>query len=160
VEDRSPAHALRVLNHVLQKDATDRFCTVACLRLEQTDNGWDGMLSSGGHPLPLLRRTDGTVSPVGEPSPLLGVLPDAEYREEPVTLQPQDMLVLYTDGVTEARRGKQFYGEDRIRAVLAARFDNSSDVAETLLRDAVDFQAGVPRDDIAIVVLGVPGGSP
>jgi sigma-B regulation protein RsbU (phosphoserine phosphatase) len=64
--------------------------------------------------------------------------------------------VLYTDGVPEARRGRDFYGEHRIRAILGSPLATSGAIASTLLADVLQFQGGTARDDIAIVVVGVP----
>ena len=60
-------------------------------------------ISTGGHPLPLLLRADGSVEPVGAPGTLLGIVPDPNLEDRTVTLEPGDSLVFYTDGVIESR---------------------------------------------------------
>ena len=67
------------------------------------------------------------------------------------------MLLLYTDGVTEAApRPREFFGEDRLAALLAGTRRGAAAVAERIADEVVDFQDGLPRDDIALVVLKVP----
>jgi sigma-B regulation protein RsbU (phosphoserine phosphatase) len=63
--------------------------------------------------------------------------------------------VLFTDGVTEGRRGLEQYGEDRLR-VVAERHHGEPVVAETILADVLTFQRGTARDDIAVVTVTVP----
>ena len=59
--------------------------------------------ASGGHPLPLLLRADGTVEAVGEPGTLLGVVPDPNFEDLSLSLGPATRIVFYTDGVIEGR---------------------------------------------------------
>ena len=68
--------------------------------------------------------------------------------------------MLYTDGVIEARRGTELYGEDRLREVLAARPDaDAQELANAVAAAAVAFQGDHTRDDIAVVVVRAPGTS-
>ena len=73
-------------------------------------------------------------------------------------LHPGESLVLFTDGVTEARRSDgEFYGEDRLRECLRRTHGSSAEsVAEAVRDEAIDFQDGVSRDDIAVLVLRRP----
>jgi serine phosphatase RsbU (regulator of sigma subunit) len=64
-------------------------------------------------------------------------------------------LVLYTDGVTEGRRDALFYGEERLYRSMLAHVDAALP-AESILGDVLEFQAGQPRDDIAVVAVRVP----
>jgi sigma-B regulation protein RsbU (phosphoserine phosphatase) len=110
-------------------------------------------LVTAGHPPPLLRR-GGNVAPVGATGTLLGVYPDITLTEVTVELDRGDMLVLYTDGVTEARGVDGFYGTERLAAAVGAPRDATADtVAEALLTDVVAFQRGKLRDDVAILVI-------
>jgi sigma-B regulation protein RsbU (phosphoserine phosphatase) len=71
-----------------------------------------------------------------------------------VLLQPGSRIVLYTDGVTEARRHDEQYGDVRLRAVLDR--PEGPELAEVILADVLDFQGGTARDDIAVVTITVP----
>ncbi len=156
IQDPSPRTALALANAALRGQRTDRFCTVAFVRLRRIDGGWHVWFSCGGHPLPLLRRRDGTVTTVGRPGLLLGVFDDLTGHETRLALEPGDTLLLYTDGVPEGRRGEQFYGEQRLAAVLAAAGGDAEDVTAAVLDDVLQFQNGTAFDDIAIVAVQVP----
>jgi serine phosphatase RsbU (regulator of sigma subunit) len=66
-------------------------------------------------------------------------------------------VVFYTDGVTEARQGRDFYGDDRLLDLIAGAAGGSpAQVTAAIEADAVAFQSGFPRDDIAVVALGAP----
>ena len=67
-----------------------------------------------------------------------------------------DVLVLHTDGVTEARRGDIFFGEDRLRDMVMKGDGTAQEIADGLVDHVLDFQEGDPRDDMAVVVLRVP----
>ena len=155
VHELQPGEILSGLNKVLLDHATDRFCTLVVMSLRRRDDLWELSASCGGHPLPLLLR-DGRQTRLGEPGSLVGVLDDPHFVATTVDLAPDDRVVLYTDGVTEARRGVEFYGEDRLRRLVVAPSVDAAELAHAIVDDAVDFQAGSPRDDIAVVVIRVP----
>jgi sigma-B regulation protein RsbU (phosphoserine phosphatase) len=158
MEHESPADALRRTNDVLRAHSTSRFCSAGCLRLRRTNGAWHGQLSSAGHPLPFVRRRSGTPQPTGHPGTLLNVLADPPLFDSAVDLAPGDALLLSTDGLAEGRRGSDFYGDARIAAVFGAATGSAQDIAQSLLDDSLDYQAGQVRDDVAIVVVHVPVG--
>lgn len=134
----TPSEVLRQLNRALQTpDDLERFCTVAYGLVHDlppdtapdtaSDTASDQRirvtLSLGGHPPPLLRRyRDGSVHAVGRTGTALGMLPDpdVDVHEVEIDLAPGDVLLAYTDGVTEARSGDEQFGEQRLAEVLAA----------------------------------------
>jgi sigma-B regulation protein RsbU (phosphoserine phosphatase) len=155
-----PVQALRFLNEVLQRHETERFCTVAYVRLRQSDDGWSATICVGGHPLPLLRSADGAVRAVGSPGSLIGVVDDPALDDVTLVLQPGDLVLLCTDGVSEGRRGREFYGEQRIADVVAAAPGCADELATALLDDVLAFQGDRARDDIAVMAIGVPREAP
>jgi sigma-B regulation protein RsbU (phosphoserine phosphatase) len=156
VEHPEPSVALATLNDVLLHHSTYRFCTVALLRLRHAEREWAATISCGGHPLPLLRQSNGTLHTAGRRGSLLGIVPVTRAYDVQLRLLPGDTLVLYTDGVTEARCGKAFYGEERLAATVARRFDSAQALTSAILTEVLDFQTGQPRDDIVIVAIRVP----
>lgn len=157
-----PSEVLAALNEaMLQQLPEDRFCTVACVRLEPED-GSPGVgldVSRAGHPPPLVVRPDGSVEEVGCSGRVLGVFPDAELQDTPLRLMPGEVLVLYTDGVTEARSPDgEFFGEERLRALLRSCAGLEAGAFASRIKGVVlEFQEGYPRDDLAIVVLRIRG---
>jgi sigma-B regulation protein RsbU (phosphoserine phosphatase) len=154
VRQSEPSHILEALNAVLLRHGSERFCTVTLARLHEVADGWSVTVCSGGHPLPLLAGPGVDPAPFGRPGALLGVLDTLTLHDDEVLLRPGDRLVFYTDGVTEGRRGVEFYGEERLAA--AAGGDSSAGVVvERILHEVVYFQGGAHADDIAVVVVQV-----
>ena len=158
MKDDRPSEVLAALNEaMLRQLPEDRFCTAACLRLEPEDGsaGVGVDVSCAGHPPPLLVRTDGTVEEVGLSGRVLGVFPDAELGDSSLRLMPGDALVLYTDGITEARSPDGgFFGEDRLRRLLGSYAGcDAVTFAERIKEEVLDFQEGDLRDDLAVLVL-------
>ncbi|MDQ3862038.1 MAG: PAS domain S-box protein [Actinomycetota bacterium] len=153
-----PSEVLAALNEaMLRQLPEDRFCTAACVRLEPQD-GSAGVwvdVSRAGHPPPLLVRSDGTVEEVGWSGRVLGVFADAELRDASARLMPGEALVLYTDGVTEARSTDgDFFGESRLRHLLSSCAGcDAVTLARRIKGVVLDFQEGYPRDDLAVLVL-------
>ena len=78
------------------------------------------------------------------------------YRDETLRLAPGDGLVMFTDGVTEARRDDELYGDERLLTWLRDHPGASAEVTSGLLEEVVVFQAGLPKDDIVILAITVP----
>jgi serine phosphatase RsbU (regulator of sigma subunit) len=159
LREERPEEMLRFLNEALRRQSSEAaFCTVGCATLSRREGGgFDAVLAFGGHPYPLLVR-GGTVQEVVVRGTLLGV--EAEPLVEPASLvlAPGDTLVLYTDGVVDARdAADERFGEARLLSVLVATAGETAEaVAAALDLALVAFEAE-RRDDRAIVVLRVSG---
>jgi serine phosphatase RsbU (regulator of sigma subunit) len=118
-------------------------------------------ISLGGHPPALLLRADGRLERVGRPGRAIGVFEEARLTEEEAVLAPGDALVLYTDGVTEARspgEGGSFFGEERLHALVRSCAGLSAEELAGRIEDRVlQFQENELHDDVAVLVLRVPG---
>lgn len=111
--------------------------------------------ADGGHPPALLRRhAAASFERLGPTGPLLGAIEGATYEEEIVALGTGDLLVTYTDGVTEARRGTRFFGEGRIRRSML-RAASAEEAVESLLGAVGEFSAGIMRDDAAVLAVRI-----
>ena len=159
VQMEEPREVLSRLNDVLLAQRSERFCTVVLLRLRHDGDAWSVTLSSGGHPLPLHLDADRDLRPVGDAGSLIGVLSEVTLLDSRVRLAAGDLLVMYTDGVTEGRRGQEFFGEDRLHRAVLEHADAPLP-AESILGDVLDFQRGRARDDIAVVAVRVPHDPP
>ena len=118
----------------------------------------NGMLifSNAGHNPPMLLRVDGSMEPLTEGGVALGVLPDARYEERPIAIGVGDVLVLYTDGVSEAENAdKDQFGEARLEALIRAHAHEHAEVILKRIVDAVLEWAGErgPTDDLTLLVV-------
>ena len=114
------------------------------------------IFSNAGHNPPILRRADGAYEYLEEGGVAFGVLPDARYEERPIAIRAGDMLVMYTDGVTEseAPNGEQ-YGTRRLERVMADLVSKSaSEVVEGIIAEVTRWagERGV-NDDLTLIVL-------
>ena len=159
-----PSTILSSLNeamlHQRRECGDHKFCTVAYVRLETEGNKARGArftVSRGGHPPPFLLRTDGSIYKVGEPGRVIGVFEDVKLTEQEASLAPGEALILYTDGVVEARSPDGlFFGEERLKAILHSSVALDASTIASRIEDAVlNFQEQDPRDDVAVLVLRV-----
>ncbi|MHB1323236.1 MAG: SpoIIE family protein phosphatase [Coriobacteriia bacterium] len=113
-----------------------------------------GMLTyaDGGHPPALLLRPDRTIDRLGTTGALLGGIAGAEWGERTLEVPRSSLLMLYTDGVTEARRANRLFGEGRVRRALRSG-GTASQVAERLLAHVQRHCRGDIRDDAAILAV-------
>ncbi len=159
-----PAGVMEAINRSvgLNNDAC-MFVTAFCGILSTTDGALRYV--NAGHVPPLLVEADGASRFLEDPgSPALGIDPEARFPENAMTLEPGGVLLLYTDGVSEARApGGEFFSDSRLREASArAAGQDAATVVEELLREVRTFTAGAGQhDDIAILAvrrLPDPGG--
>ncbi|MFD7629111.1 SpoIIE family protein phosphatase [Streptomyces sp. NPDC059851] len=153
-----PAVLERLNAAILDEGARSRFLTLLYGELHpQQDGGALMKVVCAGHPLPLRLRPDGRVVPAADPQPLLGVLDDLDLYEQTLTLDPGDVLLCVTDGVTERREGSRMLGDDGLTEVLAACTGlTAGAVAARVLRAVERFAADPASDDMAILAFRVP----
>ncbi len=146
----SPAGLLEIVDVTLKKRPVLSVCTALCLRLQD-----DRLtLATGGHPLPLQVTAQG-VREVGGHGPLLGGFADASWRDHTLNLEPDGTLVLYTDGVTDARdaQGERF-GSERLHRILEDyRKAPAGEILAGLTRKLEEFQGPTHADDTAVLAL-------
>lgn len=155
----SPSGILSGLNEaMLRQLQSHQFCTAVCIRLEPEEGGAGVSLACGGHPEPLFLRADGSVEELNHQGKALGVFEDAELSDQTASLGAGDAIVLYTDGVTEARSPDgSFFGEERLHSLLRSCTGLTAPaIAEKIKDEISDFQSGHPHDDLAVLVLRVP----
>ncbi|MEV5885226.1 SpoIIE family protein phosphatase [Streptomyces sp. NPDC052020] len=163
--DPEPQAVLTTLNAVLHEEYTasgdPRYCTCVFGVLEPAaDGGMSVRLGSGGHPPALVLRADGRTEFLPTPGGMLvGALPAVTFATATTTLAPGETLLLYTDGLTEARTGptgENLYGED---ALLAFAADHAPAPPRTVIAALTDLLEGFGdglNDDTALLALGIP----
>ena len=148
------------INEALLVGEASRFCTCILGLLEVTTEGALVHLVNGGHVYPLYLRATGDAELVHTKGRVLGVLPEVDAAEVEASMAPGDMLVLYTDGISEARDGGELFGEQRLRTLVGSlRHVSAAEAATRIQQAAQAFAGGRIADDMAVLVLAVPDGS-
>jgi phosphoserine phosphatase RsbU/P len=160
--DPDPGMVLSTLNDALREEFErhdGHFCTAIFGVLTPDGDGFTLTLASGGHPLPLLIGADGTASyPPIQGGPFIGVFDGAAFTATAMRLGPGDTLLLYTDGLTEARTGpgRDRYGDQALRAFAASIAPATASAAVSAIIGLLDGFGDGLDDDIAVLALGVP----
>ncbi len=149
---RDPAQALEELNR--QMSALERFEEFISICVVVFDTEAATLrVASAGHPAAWLWH-DREVRPLRATGPLLMLDPDGEYSSREIPLDVGDLLLLYTDGLAEARAGEQLFGEDRVANTLRRDPGVAPDVlCKVLLEAARDFATEPMTDDVAILAI-------
>src|SRR5919197_418720 len=156
LHEHTPSATLQTLNDAMLRQLSgDQFCTVALGRVDPLDGGgFRVVLSLGGHPPPLVLRASGGVEALAQQGTLLGVVDHPRLEDSEHVLDVGDTLLLYTDGVTEARVRSWELGEQGLVSLLkGCAGQAAAEIVETIERAVVGVQAGDPRDDIALLAL-------
>jgi sigma-B regulation protein RsbU (phosphoserine phosphatase) len=157
-----PLQVLRTLNTVLRQEYTDdemRFCTVIFGLITPDGDGFTATLASGGHPPALLLRAAGRDArylhtPEGL---LIGALAEARFTAVQTRLGPGDTLLLYTDGLTEARLpGGDRYGDEALLAFATDLSPAGAPAAVAAVTELLGTFGDGLDDDTALLALGVP----
>ena len=149
---RDPAQALEELNKVLSVTGRPEDLVSVCVVVFDTEAG-TLRHASAGHPAAWLWQ-DSEMRALRSTGPLLTLDPHATYYSRELPLLTGDLLLLYTDGLAEARDGAQLFGEDRIAQIV--RRDPGQDantIGKVLLEAARDFASGPLTDDVAILAV-------
>jgi serine phosphatase RsbU (regulator of sigma subunit) len=161
VRTATPSAILGVLNTALLDWFTDdtQFLTVVYATLRPHPQGFTATVSCGGHDPALIRRADGSVETLGVPAVILGCVEDPQLRDRRTLLRPGDSLIMYTDGVTEARRptDRALFGPERLCELLAASPTTpAADTAAAIETAVLTYTERHIADDTAIVVVHIP----
>jgi PAS domain S-box-containing protein len=151
--ERDPSAVLGVLNRaLLERNEPDRFCSAVYGRLRHLDDGVMIELANAGHPAPIVRRADGSIEHLSSAGPVLGVVDAPEFEPLSMRLREGDTLVLYTDGVIEARSpGGALFGEDALDALVCSTEPPA--LAKVIERAVLGFRDSERADDLALLVL-------
>lgn len=156
-EGRSPSSALRRVNDLLVPDARHGMFVTALYAILSLETGRLVYASAGHHPPLVVRYSARSIEQLERGEIALGVVEGAQFHEHETVLAPDDYMVLYTDGITEAVSPQRaFYGEERLRDVIQAPSGDHS--AEAVLNAVLDSVAAFvgdspPSDDLTLMVV-------
>ncbi len=150
---QSPAEVISVANKVLYNSSPpDSFATLFFGVLSLADGAFT--YCNAGHTTGFVLRADRRVEPLQSTSPLVGAFKRMKFRDSVVHLAPGEGLFLYTDGVTEARQGADFFGEERLLALLEMTARRGPTViCRRVLSAVTEFAGGRTADDVALLAL-------
>jgi serine phosphatase RsbU (regulator of sigma subunit) len=155
--DHQPDAVLGRLNQAVRRHGPgDRFCSLALVHLSRVGGGFRAEIGNAGHPPPMVRRADGVVEEIDVSGNLLGIDDAMRAESRSCLLGPGDVLVLYTDGIIEARRHGELFGYERLADALADADGEPAHVVAERINDAVSaFAPGPAADDRALLVVRV-----
>jgi serine phosphatase RsbU (regulator of sigma subunit) len=152
-----PEHALSLVDSAAREETGGRtFLTLAAAWLYDSKPGEPvrARIAVGGHPEPRLIHADGRVTRIPPNGPLLGVVDEWSIETTAIVIEPGETLLLFTDGLTEARNNGALYGDDRLDAVLSRLADAPlEELLRELEADVLDFAGGGTYDDLAMLAL-------
>jgi serine phosphatase RsbU (regulator of sigma subunit)/PAS domain-containing protein len=151
---------LRGVNEALIREgSSNALASMACATIHDGAGGVEVRVAAGGHPPPLVLRREGGVEALDARGPMLGIQSSPDLVVSSEHLAPGDLLLLYTDGVIDARsQGAEPFGEDRLQAALAAGAGRDVHGALEIIDAAVRAYApGPPRDDKALLAVRSSG---
>ncbi len=113
---------------------------------------------SGGHPPALLHRENGSIEWLTTASPLVGAFANLSFVDAGVIVHPGDRLILYTDGVTEARANSRFFGDEGLIKAIVKQPAAVGKVPELIFERVIKHTGGTLADDVALLAVGLlPG---
>jgi PAS domain S-box-containing protein len=148
--ERRPSRILAGLNDALREQPGLRLCTALCVRLD----GGQAAIASAGHPAPLVVRDDGRVREIGVAGPILGAWAAGGSVDRAVSIAPDETLIMFTDGVLDARGENERFGLRRLKRVLCDHAGRPPDQLLSQLEAELErFQVGPQADDTAALAL-------
>jgi sigma-B regulation protein RsbU (phosphoserine phosphatase) len=150
----APSEVITQLNQRLASKNQDAMFVTLCGGYYDMESGEFTYVNAGHNP-PYVVREDGRLETLDPTGPLVGPFADAVFGERRCRLEPRDLLVFFTDGVTEAASPSgEYFGEPRLEAILRSHAAKSATQVCEAIREAVqDFTAGDLSDDVTILVL-------
>lgn len=148
-----PAKVLSLTNDIVYKlTSVESFATVFFAVMDRHDGTM--RYSNAGHTTTLVRRWDGSVALLPANSPILGAFEATEFQQSTTRLGFDDTVLMYTDGVTEARQTSALYGEERLIQFVHAQSDNDpAGLVKRLIEDVRFYAGGRLNDDVAVLVV-------
>ena len=150
---KTPAEIVSLTNSVVHKSTpVEAFATIFFGILDRRDGEFTYV--NAGHTTGAILRKDGSIATMPGNSPIVGGFPDVEMCESIQHLEPNDLLFLYTDGLTEARREHEWYKEERLfDLLLSLRHASAQEAVAEVMADVISFAENRLRDDLAILAV-------
>jgi sigma-B regulation protein RsbU (phosphoserine phosphatase) len=146
----------KVNNLLFESTASDIYVTAVYGVLDTKNRIFT--FANGGHNAPILRHANGRMEYLTEGGVALGTFENSKYEERPLKLNPGDIIVFYTDGVTEAKNEKdEEFGTRRLKQVIDdSRQLSATQIQENIYKAVKDFRGDLaPGDDLTMIVIKI-----
>ncbi len=152
-----PSHVLAETNNAISKQVgTGLFITMLYGVIDVKSGRLT--MASAGHPDPFICRPDGCIQEAAKRNLPIGIFPDTEFGYFEAKLNSGDVVVLYTDGLIEARHNGELFGDHRVHQILnQRRVATTAEIVDSLLVSAEEFSHNQLSDDMAIVAIKYTG---
>jgi PAS domain S-box-containing protein len=148
-----PGSILQLINEALRGEPQLSLLTAVCAHFAERDGEVTVTVASGGHPLPIVLRKGSAPKPIGRYGTILGAPFAPEWEERTETLAPGDIVLFYTDGVTDTPGETDRFGDRRLLDFLATAPQDPEQLVSAIDRELRDYQAGTVTDDTALLAL-------
>jgi PAS domain S-box-containing protein len=150
-----PVSILQRLDEALGEQPGMAMATAVCMRLHDDQL----TVSSAGHPPIVIIGADGHLQPFPVPDPMLGAFANIKRHQQTLEVSPGDLIVAYTDGVTEALGHDGRFGADRLmQALRRGAADAPRQVLDRITMELSEFGADSTADDVAMLAMRRTGG--
>ena len=151
-----PEEAVLRVHEAIQASGENTYCTLCCAELRRSGGGLVARVATAGHPEPRVVLADGEVQRLEVTGPLVGILHDPIFEAQEVYLPAGSTFFMCSDGIPEARRNGEVFGDLRLEKLLASLSPlGPAEMLHQLEGHVVAFVEGRPRDDLALFALRV-----
>jgi serine phosphatase RsbU (regulator of sigma subunit)/CHASE1-domain containing sensor protein len=151
-----PAGAVARVHEAIRDSGEHTYVTLCCAELRPTPTGIEASVTTAGHPEPWVVKPDGSLLRLTVTGPLVGAFDAPVFRAQDLRLERGAMLFICSDGLPEARRNGEFFGDHRLGALLAGlAAERPETMLQRLEQEILRFVEGNPRDDLAMFALRV-----
>lgn len=151
-----PEAAVRRVHEAIKASGENTYCTLCCAELRAATDGLVARVATAGHPEPRVIDRDGSVRRMEVTGPLVGVLERPVFAAQEIRLEPGSLLFMCSDGVPEARRNGEVFGDVRLEEMLARLSPlDPAEMLRQLEEEILSYVEGRPRDDLALFVVRV-----
>ena len=146
VDNFEPLAVVKRIANAIRPFDESRFVTLFCGRIYRDNRKLEYV--TAGHPRPLLRRADGELLELQLTGPLVTPAhPDLGWEQAELPIHPGDLLLVYTDGIIEAREGDEQFGRERLKQVVREGPRDAEALLDLVLGQVDDWRGGRPADD-------------
>lgn len=153
--ESSPASIMKKTNEIIVKSSEPRVFVTVFFAILDTKTG-KFVYCNAGHPFPVVKKGQSDAYFIKANSTVIGIFEKEDFNEDTDILKREDILILYSDGATEARSDGEFYGDERlINFIKELKHPNVNKLPETIFKEIISFSKGDLFDDVVFLTLSL-----